>query len=137
MDSYLDRLHLSGEEKAKLDDLAADTPAALLAMMEADSKVFERLLGKERALQIMSSLDELIDETSRRIIREKSANVRGLGAIVLENSPKLPPVKYDPDERNRLFDELQYWQSQDSSSDEVNYRISNLTERLNELLSKN
>lgn len=136
MDSYLDKLSLSVEEKAKLKDLAAETPAALLSLIQANQKAFEDYFGAKRTPEILELLEDLVSHKERRILQHSPPNLRELGAIVGEKSPKIKSADYDIEERNRLFDELQFWQSQNSSSDKVKQKIAKLTDQLNDLFSK-
>jgi hypothetical protein len=136
VDSYLDRLPLSAEEKAKLKDLAAETPSALLSMIQANPKSFEDYLGVKRTPEIMEMIDNLVSHNERQVLKTPLTGFRELGAIVGKTSPAPKQPNYDLEKRNQLFEELKYWQSQDSSSDNVKQRITKLTEQLNELFSK-
>jgi hypothetical protein len=136
MDSFLDKLPLSDEEKGKLNNLAVESPASLLSMIQANRKDFEEYFGSGRTTEILNSLGKLISQKERQILEDSSPDFYKLGAVVEKETPQIKSPMYDIEERNRLFEELQYWQSQDSSSDKVKEKISQLSHQLNELLNK-
>ena len=136
MDSYLDKLPLAAEEKAKLKDLAAETPAALLSLAQANRKAFEDYFGANRTPEILDMLGDLVGHIERQVLKAPPTGFHELGAIVGNSSPKPKHSSYDLEKRNMLFEELQYWQSLDSSSDRVKQKITKLTKQLNDLFSK-
>ncbi len=136
MHGFLKRLPLSAEEKEKLDALAVETPAALASLIQANPNAFEDWFGYERTLDILHSLENLISESDREVIdKSHTTSFHKLGAIVERRPPDLQPTVYDIDQRNRLFRELQYLESQSSPSDNVKQRIKQLTKKLNDLLT--
>ena len=135
MNSYLDDLPLAPDEKAKLQNLAAESPAALLSMMRANRAAFEEYLGARRIDAISALLNEKINRQERRILETPFREDRGFGAIVGKPAPVIKSPDYDIEERDRLFEELQRLEKQDTSSDQVRHKINNLTERLNKLLT--
>jgi hypothetical protein len=136
MGSFLDKLPFSDEEKRRLNNLAVENPASLLSMIQANQKDFEDYFGSERTTEILDLLGNLISQKERQILEDSPPNFYELGAVIEKKAPGIKPPQYDINERNRLFEELQYWQSQDSSSHKVKEKISQLSHQLNELLNK-
>ena len=136
MDNYLDILPLSDEEKYKLTELGIDSPIALLSMIKANPSAFEDFLGLNKTVELENVLKNLVRDKELQTLKNLPSVKTELGAIISRKNPDLKAVNYDLIERERLFKELKFWKSQDSSSDIVKEKISQLTEKLNEILSK-
>jgi hypothetical protein len=132
---FLSDLDLSADEKAKLASLAAPSPAAVLSMRRAAPEAFDGLFGKERADQIAARLEnQLTPEEKQRL--ESSVPVKRfpLGASLGTPPSHLPPPKFDIEERDQIFEQLQALRKLDSPSTEQTKRKSELEDRLNALL---
>ncbi|HMS44084.1 MAG TPA: hypothetical protein PKE69_27910 [Pyrinomonadaceae bacterium] len=136
MEDYLEKLSLTDEEKLKIKRLATDSPAALFSMIEAEPEVFDKYLGEKTARKLKTDLEMLLKPSERKILQESRNIHPQLGAIVGERSPVLPKTSYNIEERDRLFDELRYWESQNTDSRAVKSKIAQLNKQLNELLAK-
>jgi hypothetical protein len=90
---YLNRLAISPEERARLTDLGAASPVAVLGVRKAAPEDFDRLFGPARAAQIAEQLTALLSEQELAILNTP-ATARPLGAR-LEPPPPSQPRKKD------------------------------------------
>jgi macrodomain Ter protein organizer (MatP/YcbG family) len=136
MEDYLENLPLSSEEKAKINALAVDSPAALLSMIEADPETLNQYLGEKATEKLKASLQTMLKPSEKRVLQAEQKFDHQLGAIVGRNAPNLQQTQYNIEERDRLFAELQYWKTKDDTSANVKAKIAQLNQQLEELLTK-
>ena len=86
MANFLDTLDLSGDERAKLGALGADSPFALLALRKASQAAFDAHIGPERAKAIAAQLETLLDDNQRAILRAPTAKPGALGGRLTPKS---------------------------------------------------
>jgi hypothetical protein len=132
---FLSELSLSAEEKRKLAELGASTPAALLSLRRAAPEAFENLLGKERAKEVVEQLWSLLtpDEQARLSTAHPPRRFP-LGARLDTPPTGLPPPNFDVEKRDRIFNELQSLRKLSSLSPVQRNRIADLERELNALL---
>jgi hypothetical protein len=133
---YLRHLPLSPAEGAKLSELGAPTPAALLAMVKASPEAFAGWFGSARTASLARALEALIGEEDRRVI-ESTPSVSEYtigGAIIGGTAPDISQPGYDLNERDRLFEQLRQLRAVENPSALVKERASELEEELNALM---
>jgi hypothetical protein len=94
---YLDRLRISPEERARLADLGAPTPLAVLGIRKAAPGAFDRLLGVERAAEIAAQLASFLGEEEQAILEAPLSAPHPLGAS-LDEPPEPPRPALSKDE---------------------------------------
>ena len=126
-------LGLTPEEQDKIARLGISTPAAFLAMRRAAQEPFDNLFGKDRADEIASRIEtELTPEEREHLASGAPRRHFPLGAL-LGDPPKLVRPKFDIEERDRLFNELQALRGLSTLSADQKYRITQLEAMLNAL----
>lgn len=132
---FLAALGLTPEEMKKLANLGASTASALLSLTQAAPEAFENLLGKERAGAIVEKLrTQMTPEERERLSTSPPPKRFPLGARLDKAPGALPAPKFDIEERDRLFKELQSLRELDSRSRAQKERIADLEKQLNVLL---
>jgi len=132
---FLSELSLSVEEKRKLAELGASTPAALLSLRRAAPEAFENLLGKERAKEVVEQLWNLLTpDEQAKLSTAASPRHFPLGARLDTPRTGLPTPKFDIEKRDRIFNELQALRKLSSPSPVQRKRIADLERALNALL---
>jgi hypothetical protein len=134
MYSYLDDLPITPDAKGKLADLAAPDPMALLSLIEANPTAIDKLLGPDVARSVTEELVRMLGD-KRGSMAAPLPKDRSLGAVVDAPAPKLRELPYDLGERERLFQELEFWRSH-AEAPEAEEKIDSLTNELESLLAK-
>ncbi len=101
--SYEVALELQPDEAAKLRLLGADTPAHLLALIEAAPGSFERYFGS-RAEEVREKLRAIVPLHQRV---QPTGPPGQLGALLNPSPRDIPTLNVDIAERDRLFDKVQ------------------------------
>ena len=86
---YLDHLRITPEERARLADLGAPTPLAVLGIRKAAPEAFDRLFGTERAAEIAAQLSAFLGKEEHAILAAPLSAPPPLGARLDE--PPEPP----------------------------------------------
>lgn len=132
---FLSALDLTPDEKKKLANLGAATPIALLSLCQAAPEAFDDLVGKERADVIVGDLRNLLTpEEQDRLVATPPPRRFPLGARLDKGPGSLPAPKFDIEQRDRLFEELQSLRNLSSVSLTQKQRIADLEKQLNLLL---
>ncbi|QDU59553.1 hypothetical protein Pan216_03820 [Planctomycetes bacterium Pan216] len=130
---YIEDLPLRSEEKQKLSELCAPSPAALLGMMNAAPEDFRRLLGGEAVQNVLHSLRRMVSKSDEAIVDAPAPSFHASGAILGRRPPNMPPSKVDFEERERLFQELQRLRQGDDQP-ATRQRAAEIEKRLQSLL---
>ena len=133
-DGFLQSLSLSNTDRAKLKQLAAQTPQGLLDMIRASPEAFEQYLGADKIGGLLQELELMTAGNEKAASPAPDTWQRGMGAILERPAPPLKQPGTDIEERDRLFTELQTLRQQDTPSPENGARIRQLENRLNALL---
>lgn len=135
MNSYLDRLPLTAEEKENLRQLGAPTPAALLSLIRASQERFRHFFDAARTQQLVAWLTPLLSEEERLRLDRPAPSYPIQHALFTDSvAPALPAVDFDIEERDRLFEQLCQLRGQSDPSPEVQQEIRAVEERLNTIL---
>jgi hypothetical protein len=126
---YIDQLPVSEEIRAQLRSFGAETPEALLGLIEAAPGEFERMTGSAAAGRIRAALATMVQWHPEAM--SEPAREHGLGAA-LERAPRLRDPGFDLEKRDRLHAELVRLQAQDAEGNRA--RIADLEKELNALL---
>jgi hypothetical protein len=131
---YLKQLPLSPEEKSKIMSLGAPNSAALLAMIQAVPDDFAAYLGQHRTRELETLLKGLISEPERSLLDLPTSRFNARGAVVDRRAPRIRPLSYDVEERDRLFEELQRLRGEPEPSSEKRRAIDELERTLNSMM---
>jgi hypothetical protein len=131
---YLEDLSLSSKEKEKIAKLGVSNAAALLAMIQAAPKEFERYFGSERSLEIAMALRKMISASERAVLDAPVRKSYATGAIIGQKAPKIQPPKYNVAERDFLFKKLQELRQKNDASPATRLTIDELEQKLNKML---
>jgi hypothetical protein len=104
MGGFIGTLRISGESKAKLRRLGAETPFALLSLIEAAPKEFAALMGNDAPVA-REQVAQLVPPSQLELLSFTPAELP-LGAE-LSPAPKIADPPYNISLRDRLFDEWQ------------------------------
>jgi hypothetical protein len=126
---YIEQLPVSEETRAQLRSLGAETPEALLGLIEAAPGEFERMTGSEAAGRIRAALRGMVQWHPEAMT--EPGREYGLGAA-LANAPSLRDPGFDLEKRDLLHAELVRLQAQDAEGNRA--RIADLEKQLNALL---
>ena len=80
MNSFLDDMALTDDERAKLKAFGAATPFALLGMRKAAPAAFDAHIGPERAQEIAAQLERLLSDNERDKLSKPAGPLGALGA---------------------------------------------------------
>jgi hypothetical protein len=130
--AYLDLLPLPPEAREQLAGLGVPSPEALLSMMQAAPKDFERLLGPKVARECAADLKALIDKKNLWELEHFPLPQPPLGAR-LEAAPHLP-ADFGTRERDRLFGVYQRLQQEAEQSPAARRQLAAVENQLNVLL---
>jgi hypothetical protein len=136
-ESFLDKINVSDEERAKLRSLGAATPVALLGMRIASPVPFDQLFGTVRGSEIAKQLQTLLTGEERSLLQQPIRNLPPVSARITPFPQDIRRPSYDVAERDRLFAELQQLREIHPTSDDVCRRITEIEKALNALLSGN
>lgn len=133
--NFLDQLPISPSEKAKLLELAAPCPSALLGLIQASPDAFARYFGPQRTEQLVNWLFARLSEEDRERLSRPVHRYPIQGSTFASNqAPSLPPTKYNIEERDRVFSHLQQLRAEAHPSDQTRDEIAAYEAKLNAML---
>lgn len=131
---FLAKLALTDEERAKLASIGATNALMLVLAQRASPEAFDKLLGPDRAKKVVNSLVGLLTPEEHSRLADSSPSRFALGAHIGPAPKTLPEPRFDINERDRLFREIERLRALPSPSGSQREKITDLTRRLNALL---
>lgn len=136
MADFIDELPLQEEVKAKLRSLGADSPAGLLASLDAAGGAAVQFLGKATLKRVRGILKPRLSARERQALVTPVQRVY-FGAQLQRPTPKIQPPNFNIAERDKLFDRLQSLRSRlrgGGTSPAVQTEVEELESRLNNMM---
>jgi len=138
MADFIDEFPLQEEVKAKLRSLGADSPAGLLASLDAAGGAAPKFLGKATLKRVRKILNSRMSTRERQALLTPAQRVY-FGAQLQRPAPKIRPPNFNIAERDQLFDRLQSLRSRlrsGGTSPVVQTEVEELESRLNNMMER-
>lgn len=135
MDSYIQHLELSPDERQKIEHLAAPSAASLLSLVRASHGAFEAFYGLEPTRKLVENLEKMLSDEERDRLKRPPPHFPIESPRILAAVPKLADPKFDVAERDRVFEEIRALRAKQQWSPEVTQRIKELENQLENMIS--
>ena len=116
--AFLDKVVASADLVQKLASLGAETPSALLAMINASRELFDRFVGKQEAEQIVRRLRDMVPRGRSSVGRLRAPP--GKMGVPLRPAPAGPtPPHFDVGQRDQMFSHIRQLRQSGASAEEI------------------
>jgi hypothetical protein len=96
--NYIDSLPVNSGDKELLRSLGADSPSALMGILDSSHDYFEERFGKKKLEELTAALSQQMSVGEHAIFKEPKKDF-GIGAIVDRPAPTLEPPRFDISKR--------------------------------------